>query len=268
MSIIPESDDTLLGFIEDRKPSTFDTALNLFAEIAEKNRDALTAIAQKHTWLDAGPEEIVSDTIYKAFLTIQLQLGASPECLPEDAPVDPNRLFKFERQHGISMKAWLIQIMKGSNGGVLRNHNRRAETRSKNLTSVPDYESGELADTNHDAIEDTIDAIRVGDHIDQLEAAVEELPPRQRFIVTVRFGLGTDAPYSAPKLKSMVRDFKLPFATKIISLINRFYFSESGKKLQVQEIAVILDIGPKQVRREILAAYESIEAAFQTLEAA
>lgn len=256
-----EEERSLLNLLKAALPADFDTATNLYAKLAEQHRAYLERIASHYSWNGTSKEDVVSETIIKGYVTIAVQMGASEEYLSTDLPVKPTKNFKFEEDGGLGVREWLKKLMLGKfgKGGVTRTHNRRSKKLLEMEVEYPEGETIDFADPGNLDMEAEIDARTTGDKIDQMEASFNKLPPRQKFILVARFGLGVDEPFTSQNLAAKAKEFGLQEVRKISRRATHLGFSPEARKLKIQDIAIMLDISTKQVSRDMASSYKAIK---------
>ena len=258
MSDIPEDDHKLLLMVKKSHPSDYDRVMNLYGALAEAARPELTKVAKAIAYDGVSVEDLVSETIFKGFLTIHTQVGgenfSDPNAQDGTVPdVEPAKKFRFDIERGLSLKSWLVLLMKGTgafSSGVARTHNRRMARTNEREAPLETYDLAEVEIDDDEKIENELQS---------MEVALELLPGRQKFILKTRFGLPVGAKWTGDALVQLAKDCGLANAQKLRTRAKRAAIDPGSTKLQMQQIEQLLDVSSKTVQRELNSALKELK---------
>lgn len=248
----------LLALLKRNHPGDYDRVMDLYSAFAEAARESLEKAAAFGAQDGVDPAEVASDVIFKGFITIHVQMGGVLDDVMGD--VQPATNFAFSEETGLTLFAWLKCLMGAaypalsgdrSKLGMLWTHNRRESKRMAREIDLEDNYADEGAASENDT-NDIEQMVREG---------LSELTGRQRFIVEARFGLPENLGFGDVALAARLKASGLPIG-KIKSRAKRAKIEPNAEKLQMQQIAAILDLSDEQVRRDFRAAKEYLQHRF------
>ncbi len=139
----------------------------------------------------------------------------------------------------------------GRRGGIVATHVRRVHVRMSreiSLEKLLEADSGAV-----DRIDDMLltPSDWVSDTIDVLDDALAQLKPRERFIVEARFGIPITEEFNAASIQQKARraGFSLREAGRMGARAKRTAVGENRSRLEIQELALLLDLSTRQVGR-------------------
>lgn len=250
----------LLEKLKRKHPGDFDRVMNLYGALSELARPKLIKATASQAQGGINPEDVVSEVIEKGFLTIYVAMGG---ILPEEeiGSVKPAKNFIFDEDSGLTFYGWLKRLLGaaypalsgGDNKlGILWTHNRRQGKRAIRETELTDAHENSVAETD-DGFEDMAE---------MLSPAIAGLNDRQRFIVEARYGLPLGLGFHDIALARRAKMCGLPPA-KLKARAKRAQIDPEAAKLQVQEIAALLDLSVEQVGRDCRAAKKQLLAFYR-----
>ena len=134
---------------------------------------------------------------------------------------------------------------------MLWTHNRRESKRMAREIDLED-EYPDEGTASEGGLDDIAQSVREG---------LSALTGRQRFIIEARFGLPEKLGFGDLALAARLKACGLPVG-KIKSRAKRAKIDPNAEKLQMQQIAAILDLSDEQVRRDFRTAKEYLQSRF------